>query len=425
MNSLQRMLAPVTMPKMLRIRQLFDDAKIDDPYAAVREILAACPACASLKPGMKLALTVGSRGMASLPELVRGIVDALREKGTEPFIIPAMGSHGGATAEGQVEMLGQLGVTEQSCGCAIRSGMEVVTVGSLFDGRPVYMDKFAFEADGVVIFNRIKPHNAFRSTHESGLLKMAAIGLGKHMGAESAHMPGFGQMGRTIADTGEMLVKTGKIVLAVGSIENAYDKVSRIVACGPENMVGVDAEGLERAKANMPRLCVRNLDLLIVDAMGKEFSGGGIDGNITGRFSTPYITGGATVDKLVVLDLTEKSHGNASGIGLADVVPRSLVEKMDANATYINNITAKNTVAGKIPLTMDTEENAIRCALKTSTASDYPNSRVMRIPNTLHLRDVFISESLLPELVGRKDVEILGQPESMRFDAAGKLISPY
>ncbi len=410
---------------MVRIRQVFDDAKLEDVAGGVRAALAACPAYNAIRPGMKLALTVGSRGIASLPVIVRAIVDALKERGAEPFIVPAMGSHGVGTAEGQTEMLNELGVSEASAGCPIRSSMEVVEVGRLPDGFPVYMDKYAYNADGIVIFNRIKPHNAFRAKHESGLLKMLAIGLGKHMGAESSHMLGFGQLGRIIEEVSEVLLRTGKLTLGVGSIENAYDKVAEIVACGPEDFFRTDEEGLKRASANMPRLCVDKLDLLIVDAIGKEFSGGGMDGNITGRYSTPYISGGPTISKIVVLDLTDKSHGNASGMGLIDVIPKAMVGKIDLFKTYVNNITSKITASGRLPMHLDTEEMAIRCGLKTSDIGDYSGARVMRIQNTLHLGEAFISEALLPEVENHNGVRILGEPEPMRFDADGRLITPY
>ena len=425
MDAVHRLLASVSLPRMVRIRQVFDDTRIADVPGAVRTALSGCPAYLAVKPGMKLALTVGSRGIASLPEIVRTIVEAIKERGAEPFIVPAMGSHGGGTAEGQRGLLHELGVSEESAGCPIRSSMEVVQVGTLADGFPVYMDAFAHEADGVVIFNRIKPHNAFRARHESGLLKMLAIGLGKHMGAESSHSLGFGHMGRILEEVSRVIIDSGKVAFGVGSIENAYDKTKEIVTCGPKDFFTVDEEGLKRAAANMPRLCVDNLDLLIIDAIGKEFSGGGMDSNITGRFPTRYISGGPDISRIVVFDLTEKSHGNASGIGFADAVPKAMLEKVDLTQTYINNITSKVPASGRLPIHLDTEELVIRCGLKTSETSDYSHARVMRIQNTLHLGEAFISESLLPEITGHKGVQILGAPQPMRFDATGKLMDAY
>ena len=425
MDALHSLLATVTLPNMVRIRQSFENSFIGDIHSAISRKFHSTPATQALLSGMKIAITVGSRGIASLPEIIRSLVHLLHERGCEPFVVPSMGSHGGGTAQGQEALLAELGVTAETVNCPVKSSMEVIQVGTLGDGFPVYMDKFAFEADGVVIFNRIKPHNAFRSRHESGLLKMLAIGLGKHKGAESSHSFGFGRLGGIIEEASDILLRTGKIVLGVGSIENAYDMVSAIVICGPQDMVSADREGLKLAKANMPRLCVDTLDMLIVDMIGKEFSGGGMDGNITGRYVTPYITGGPAVERIVALDLSEKSHGNAAGVGLADVVPRSLANKIDTRAMYINNITAKAPASGRIPITMATEEMAIRCGIKTSSVPDSKDARIMRIPNTLHIAEAFISEALLPEVGTMERVTILGRPEPMLFDATGKLIMPY
>lgn len=425
MNAIERLLYSVEFPKMTRIKQTFDDTRLDDVPAAVRQALAGCPAYQRVQPGARLAVTVGSRGIASQGAIVRAIVDALKERGADPFIVPAMGSHGGATAEGQLSLVNELGVTEESAGCPIRSSMEVVKVGQLPDGFPVYMDKYAYESDGVVIFNRIKPHNAFRSRHESGLLKMLAIGLGKHHGAESTHSMGFGHMGRLIEEVSGVLLKTGKIVLGVGTIENAYDKAKEIVACGPENIVDVDREGLKRAFDNMPRLLFDKLDLLICDEIGKEYSGGGMDGNIIGRYSTPFISGGPDITRIVALAVSKKSHGNANGMGLADVVPESFAKDVDLFQVYTNAITSGATPSARMPMHLATEELAIKAGLKTGYAPDGTQALVMRIPNTLHLGECFISEALLPLAAKTQGVTVLGDAKPMTFDAEGKLIDQY
>ena len=425
MDAIQRLLSSVALPKMVRIRQSFDDTRMTDVAGGVRKALHDCPAYHSIKPGAKLALTVGSRGIASLDVIVRAIVDALKERGAEPFIVPAMGSHGGATAEGQLELVNELGITEESAGCPIRSSMEVVQVGRLTDGFPVYMDKYAYEADGVVVYNRIKPHNAFRHRHESGIMKMLAIGLGKHHGAESTHSMGFGHMGRLIEEVGAALLATGKVVLGVGSIENAYDKVKEIVACGPNDFAMTDREGLKRASANMPRLLFDKMDLLICDAIGKEYSGGGMDGNIIGRYSTPFISGGPDITRVVALSLSPKSHGNATGMGLADVIPDSMVKDIDLFKVYTNCITSGATPSARIPMHLATEELAIKAGLKTGYEADTAQALVMRIPNTLHLGEAFISEAMLPIAMETKGVTILGDLKPMSFDAGGKLIDKY
>lgn len=410
---------------MARIRQTFDDTMLDDVPDAVAQALAACPAFERIKPGARLAVTVGSRGIASLPAIVRAIVDALKSRGANPFIVPAMGSHGGATAEGQLTLVNDLGVTEESAGCPILSSMEVVKVGELEDGFPVYMDKYAYESDGVVVFNRIKPHNAFRARHESGLLKMLAIGLGKHYGAESTHTLGFGHMGSLIEEMSRKLLATNKIMLGVATIENAYDQTQEIVACGPEDMVQTDGEGLQRAFKNMPRLLFDKLDLLICDEIGKEFSGGGMDGNIIGRYSTPFITGGPDITRIVALRLSAKSHGNANGMGLADVIPESFLKDVDLFQVYTNSITSGATPSARTPMHLATEALAIKAGLKTGYAADTSQALVMRIPNTLHLGECFISEALLPLAVQTPGVTVLGEARPMAFDATGRLVDAY
>jgi hypothetical protein len=421
MDAINRLLSTVELPKMFRARQNFPCKTVGDVRTAVSEALAACPAYAAIEPGMRLAITVGSRGLSSLPILVRALADALREKGADPFVIPAMGSHGGGTAQGQREMLAALGVTEESVGCPIHSSMEVVRIGALPDGFPVYMDRFAHEADGIVLFNRIKPHNGFRARHESGLLKMLAIGLGKHKGAESSHTLGFGQMGRVIEEVSAVVLQTGKIKLALGTIENSRHQVGELVACGPEDLFEADEKGLQRAWDLMPKLHVDKLDLLVVDEIGKEFSGGGMDNNIIGRYSTPFIHGGPRIDKIVALNLTDKSKGNASGMGVLDFVPDALVSKIDLEKTYTNNLTSKATASGRIPIHLPTEEMVIRAGIKTCTAPDGSKARVMRIKNTLALEEVLFSEILLPEAKNHPSIEILEEPEPMRFGADGKL----
>jgi len=425
MDAIQRLLSSVTLPKMVRIRQSFDDTLMTDVAAGTRKALQNCPAYHAITPGAKLAVTVGSRGIASLGVIVRAIVDALKERGAKPFIVPAMGSHGGATAEGQLALVNALGVTEKNAGCPILSSMEVVQVAQLPDGFPVYMDKYAFEADGVVIFNRIKPHNAFRARHESGILKMLAIGLGKHHGAESTHTLGFGHMGRLIEEVGTALLTTGKVTLGIGSIENAYDKVKEIVVCGADDFITADREGLKRATANMPRLLFNKMDLLICDSIGKEYSGGGMDGNIIGRYSTPFITGGPDITRIVALGLSPKSHGNANGIGLADVIPDSMVKDVDLFQVYTNVITSGATPSARMPMHLATEELAIKAGLKTGYAADASQALVMRIPNTLHLGEVFISESMLSLANKTQGVTILSDPQPMSFNASGKLIDKY
>lgn len=425
-HTLAGLLDQVSLPSMVRLEQSFPDAAIPHAGSALRQAMERSPAMDTIQPGMRIALSVGSRGIDRLPELVRAMADTLRSKGALPFIVPAMGSHGGATAAGQLDILQRLGVTDESAGCPIYSSMETVQVGLLEDNVPVRMDVLAQEADGIVVFNRIKPHNAFRSKHESGLVKMLAIGLGKQSGADACHYLGFGHMGRLILEMAKVKLAQCPIVMGVGIIENAYDHLSHIVVTGRDDFIEQDAAGLVQAAAMMPRLPCDQLDLLIVDRIGKEFSGGGMDANITGRFPTRFITGGPDITTIVVLDLTEKSHGNANGIGLADVTTEALAARADRQSMYANALTSRVTTSARMPMIMPTEHAAIRAGAKVCCAPDAHRMRCLRIANTLHLNQVYASAALVPELTGLPHISLLDKtPRPMAFSSSGLLQDPW
>jgi hypothetical protein len=383
---------------------------------------------------MRIALTVGSRGLASLPQLVAAIVAEIRARGGEPFIVPAMGSHGGATAEGQTKMLAHLGVTEASAGCPIRSSMETVNLGTLANGMEVHVDKLAYEADGIVVFNRVKPHTEFRGENESGLIKMLAIGLGKQSGADNCHAWGSGYLGRSIIEMGRMKLEKCKILFGVATLENAYDRLARAVVLPAEGMIEGERPLLAEAMRNMPRLPLGPpdglqasgpLDVLVLDQVGKEFSGSGMDPNITGRVSTPAISGGPSVSRIAVLDVSNHSEGNAVGIGMADVITQRLFDKFDREPTYINCITLGTLTMAGLPMTMPDDRSAIRAAVK-SCASYTPDAiTLIRAPNSLHMQYLYVSEALLPSLRERPGVEIVGELQPMTFDASGNLVDPW
>jgi hypothetical protein len=350
------------------------------------------------------------------------VVSELKGRGAAPFVVPAMGSHGGATSEGQIEVLADLGVTERSVGCPIRSSMDVVEIGRLENGLPVFVDRQAYEADGVVIVNRVKPHTSFRGASESGLVKMLTIGLGKQKGADSCHALGLARMAEHILAMARLSLARVRVLFGVATVENAYDRPARVVAVPAAEIVSRDRELLVEAKANMPRIPFDSFDVLVVDRMGKEFSGTGMDPNITGRYTTPLVTGGPQVGRLAVLDLTDASHGNANGIGLADVTTRRLVERMDRAATYVNALTSRVPPSVRIPLTLDTDREAIQAAVKTCGARDPTRVRLVRIPNTLHLAELWISESLLDEARANPAMTLCGEPRPMQFDGADRLV---
>ena len=309
MGVLEEMLDPIPLPRTLRIRQRFDDDYIADVEAETLERLRASGQLARIRPGQKVAITVGSRGVDRIDQITRATVRAIKEAGGEPFIVPAMGSHGGATAQGQVEVLAHLGVTEASVGAPIRSSMEVVELGRLENGLPVYADRIAAqEADAIVVVNRVKPHTAFRGRVESGLLKMLAIGLGKQKGAEATHQLGFGHMAENILKMSRVMIAKLPILFGVATVENAYDRSCLIEVVPAGLMEEREPALLEEAKRRMPRIPFDRFDVLVVDYIGKNISGDGMDPNITGRFPTPFAKGGPEVTKVVVLDLTEEEE---------------------------------------------------------------------------------------------------------------------
>ncbi len=421
----------VAIPRMALIRQTFQTLESVKADQAVPQALAQAPVVDSaIKPGMNIALTVGSRGLASLPDLVRSLVREIRARGAHPFIVPAMGSHGGGTAEGQLAMLAHLGITEQSVDCTIRSSMETVKVGVLDNGMEVHIDKLAHEADGIVLFNRIKPHSAFRAPNESGLAKMLSIGLGKRSGADNCHAWGFHYMGRFIAEMAQVKLATCKILFGVGTIENAYDKLAKVVVLPPDDLIEQEREWLKVAMRNMPRLplgpldqplATGHLDVLLVDAIGKEFSGSGMDPNITGRPSTTAISGGPSVSRIAVLDVTDKSEGNATGIARADVIADRLADKFNRETVYTNCLTSCILSAGALPISMPNDRTVVQTAIKTCESQAPGAIRMLRIPNTLNLEYLWASECMLEELRERPGIEILSEPLEMAFDGQGNL----
>ena len=425
MDRISALLAGTPLPRMARIQQVFPATRLEDPLAALRASMRQCPAATTITPGMRVAVTVGSRGMALLPELVRELIAGLRELGADPFIVPAMGSHGGATADGQRALLAALGVTEESSGCAIQATMDVVEIGRLENGMPVMMDALAHAADGIVVFNRIKPHNSFRYHIESGLAKMLAIGLGNQSGADHCHAWGFAHMGELVEAMARMKLERCRVLMGVGTIENAYDQVARVVALSPQELLAREIEELEFAKANMPKLLLDPLDVLVVDRTGKEYSGGGLDANIVGTSAAGIVMSPAKITRTALLDVSDHSLGNAIGVGLVDVTTTRLLEKADRVAMYANALTSKVPAAARMPMALPSDRLAIQAAVKTSTPKDLGAVRVMRIPNTLHLYEAYISEALMPEAAGQPGIRILGDAEPMTFDAQGTLTDPW
>jgi len=422
MEVLQALLADIVLPKMVRVRQEFPGTRVGDLAARLSEEFEKPGIGERIKPGQKIAVAVGSRGVADIVMITRVAVAQIKRRGGIPFIVPAMGSHGGATAAGQQEILANLGVTEAAVGCPIRSSMEVVEVGRLDNGLPVLMDRLAYEAEGIVVINRVKPHTAFRAPVESGLSKMITIGLGKQKGADSCHAYSFKYMYEFIVKMAQIKIARTPILFGIATVENAYDQVALVEAVPAEDIIERDAELLTIAKKNMPSILFADMDVLIVDYLGKNISGDGMDPNITGRYPTPYASGGPAINKLVVLNLTSETHGNANGIGAADFTTDKVEQAMDRVATYMNGLTSTVVSPLRLPAVMGSDKQAMQAALKTCNAFDRTKARVVRIRDTLHLGEIMISEALLSEARNLDHVTILGSAADWCFDEKENLM---
>ncbi len=420
--SIAKYLQDVPLPKMVRVSQSFPKEALQDIPEAVCKELRRPEIASRIKKGMRIALAVGSRGMDNLVPLITSVVAELKLQGADPFIIPSMGSHGGATAEGQVALLAELGITEKSVQCPIQSSMETIELDKLPNGLPVLMDAIAMHADGIIPINRIKPHTGFSGIIESGVAKMLSIGLGKHKGAASCHAQGYKYMCHNIVEMAKIKLQKCPILFGIATVENAYDKISIIEALPVETFIESEQELLKIAKNNMPRILFSPIDVLVVDRMGKEFSGTGMDPSITGRANTPYVNISQKTTCMAVLDLSEKSKGNAAGVGLADVTTRRLFEKINLEATYINHLTSTVLSGGMIPLIMDNDKLAVQACLHACNVLEPTARRVVRIPNTLHVGEIYISESLLSEAEEHPQIEILENAKEWSFNNQGNLL---
>ena len=415
MAIINELLSEIAIPRLVKVRQRFEAPEITNVAEAVQEAIDEANVLQRIQPGDRVAIAVGSRGVADIPVLARETANAVKKAGGSPFIVPAMGSHGGATAEGQREVLEELGVTEETTGAPIISSMEVVEIGRLDNGLPIYIDKNAYEADKVIVINRIKPHTAFRGPVESGLMKMITIGLGKQKGAEAAHAFSFKYMAQHVVEMARIAMEKVPIIFGIGSLENAYDRPAKIVAIAAEEIEQREPELLVEAKSLMPKLLFDPIDVLIVNEIGKDISGDGMDPNITGRYATPYASGGPEITRIVVLGLTKKTHGNANGIGMADMSTRKVMDEIIWEKGYANALTSTVISVVKLPMILDNEELAVKAAIKTCNAFNLSKARVVRIKNTLDIREIWISESMLDEAKEMDNIEILSEPAEMEL----------
>jgi hypothetical protein len=411
----------VEFPKVVKIRQKFPRPRVDNIEETLREQLGRGEISSTIDPGMSVALTAGSRGIAQIHEILRSLVEILKEMEAEPFIVPAMGSHGGATAEGQVEILESLGVTEEFCGAPVRSSMEVVEIGETGRGVTVYMDRLASEADGVVLVNRVKAHTDFRSDIESGLMKMASIGLGKHEQALALHGYGVEGIRDFMIEVAEEVLGSGHILFGVATVENAYDEPAIVEAIATGEIHEREAELLAEYMEMMPALPVSDIDVLYVDSLGKNYSGTGMDTNVIGRFRILGVEEPETpaIKYIVVGDVSDESHGNAIGAGLADLTTRRLADRIERKAMNANVITSTFVERAKVPMVLASDEEALRTAIRCNWGVPPEETRLVRIPNTLHLEYLYVSENMVDEALANAETEVVGDPEELRFDTEG------
>ena len=418
-EEIEEILRGVELPRVALVEQTSGTPpELGDIRGAVREALREVEL-----PAGSVAVGVGSRGVARIDEVTAALVEALKEAGAEPFVVPAMGSHGASSAEGQAEVLRHLGVSEETVGCPVRATMETVFVGETPDGVPVHVDKNAYEADAIVVVNRVKPHTAFRGTVESGPTKMLAIGLGKQKGAHAIHFAGWGEIHRTIPQAARVMVETGRFAFGLAVVENADEEPCRVAAIPAGRFEEAEAPLLEEAKRNLLRLPFGELDVLVVDEIGKNISGDGADPNVTGRFATPY--GGDDVphvERMVFLGLTHQTGGNATGLGAADVVTERLAGNVDRSSTYMNALTSTTPAAAKTPMVMPDDRMAIAAAITMCAGIDPKRVRLARIKNTLDLRRLWVSEALLDEVEKDEDLRVVEGPRELRFDEDGTLV---
>lgn len=422
MSIFEALLQHDRVPNFYRVENTRSAPKLEDVAAETRRVMQESGTLEQLKPGQSVCIAAGSREIANIALIVRTVCEVVREHGAEPFIIPAMGSHAGAQAEGQKKILADFGITEEYTGAPIRSSMETVQVGvTKPHGFPARIDRYAAEADWIIPIGRIKPHTDIRGPIQSGILKMIVIGMGKQFGADICHAEGFPSMSQNIVEIGLEIIANTNILCGMASMENGYHETYRVVAVAPDKILETEKELLPDAAAQLFGIPYEKLDLLIVDWIGKNISGAGMDPNVTGRspvlgISRPFF------QRIAVFDLTDKSHGNFGGLGSADVTTQRLYRKIDFEQTYPNGITAAEPLAVRLPAVMPSDRTAMQFALRTATDCDWEKGpRIVWLKNTLSLSEFYISEALIPDAEALDNVTIVSEPMEVIFDEEGNV----
>lgn len=413
----------MSLPPIARVRRHYQQPEVHDVAAEVARQVRSSHLAGRVLAGGRVAITVGSRGIAGLPRIVRAVVDAVRGLGFRPFVVAAMGSHGGGTPAGQRALLAELGVDEVSAGCPIRSEMDTVVLGTNSFGLPIHFDQNAFDADGIILLNRIKPHTSFTGRFESGLLKMLAIGLGKQQGAAQVHKLGLPGLKTMLPEVGAFLLKRTPVALGLGILENAHERTARIVAVEPEELLDVEPVLLDEARGLMGRLPFEQIDVLVVGELGKNYSGTGLDPNVIGRqrvetmpdLPRPVIT------RLAVLDLSVETRGNALGIGLADLTTERLVRGIDPVPVRVNSLTSNFLTRARVPLSLPTDRDVIAASLDTCWRIDPGEARMVLIPNTLELTTLWVTRPLAADVEAHPELSLETDFLPLPWDDAGNL----
>jgi hypothetical protein len=410
-----------TLPKFNRARRNWEASSLENPEKTVSAGMEKLKD--RIRPGGEIAIAVGSRGIYNYARIVKAVADNVKRFGGIPVLVPAMGSHGGATAEGQTEVLRGYGVTEEYIGAAMRASMETVIIGQTHDGTPIHIDAIAYKLDGVILVNRIKQHTDFDAPIESGLCKQMVIGLGKQKGASAIHRHGTYGLQQLIPEAAQIIVKKAPIIMGVGILENFQDKTAKIAVVAAEAIVEEERILLAEAKALMPSLPCKDLDVLVLQEMGKNISGTGIDPNIVGRYLIRNVEDEKPgIYRIVCLDLTDASHHNAIGVGIADIISRRLYDKIDLQPTYMNTITSGGLQRGFIPLIAESDQEALIIAMNCCNRYvTEKNARIIFAKNTLELQNIVISEPLLDELRHVDDLEVLDEID-LQWDDRGGLV---
>lgn len=388
------------LPRFNPVRQIFADDHLGDVAGAVREQMTRPEIRARITPGAKTAVAVGSRGISNLSLIVKTVIDQLKQAGAEPFIVPAMGSHGCGTAEGQRELLAGYGIDEESMGAPVASDVSVTELGLLQDGTPVCFDRTALAADLVIPINRIKLHTDFVADIQSGLIKMLVIGLGNHQGCSTMHEAGFDRFGERLIEAAGLIMARAQVGFGLGLVENAYDRTLLVEAIPAEKLVAREKELVRVARERMARLMIPEIDVLVVQEIGKDISGNGYDPNILGRsfLLKEFVLPVPRIGRMVLTGLSAPTHGNASGLGSFDVITRAVFDQLNLEDTYANCVAVNSLSDAKIPLIASTEEEALRVAVKSLPQADKRNLKIVRIKNTLELEWIEVSDALLPQV---------------------------